>query len=95
MSNMGLMGKKDGTSKPKDGTINAKDIVKNPDIISLIPGKYVIISDRSDFGNLTKAINIMAKANWKCIARWITINASIFITETKRLPAITSKDRVF
>jgi hypothetical protein len=36
---MGLIGKKDGTSKPTNGTINARDIVRNPDIISLIPGK--------------------------------------------------------
>jgi hypothetical protein len=75
---MGLMGKKDGTSKLKDGTINARDIVRNPDIISLIPGKYVIISDRSDFGNLTKAINIMAKANWKCI-NMSTMSAGIYM----------------
>jgi hypothetical protein len=75
---MGLMGKKDGTSKPKNGTINARDIVKNPDIISLIPGKYVIISDRSDFGNLTRAINIMAKANWKCI-NMSTMSAGIYM----------------
>ena len=61
---MGLFGgKKDWT-----GHLDAKDIVDNPAKVESISGKYVLIKDRPRYDQLTKAINIMAEAGWKCIS---------------------------
>lgn len=49
----------------KGESILAKDIVNDPDLIDLIPGKYVIVWDNG-FNNLNKSLNMMAEKGWRC-----------------------------
>ena len=46
--------------------LKASDIIKDPEIIDKIEGRYQIIKDISPT-NLNQAINIMARKGWKCV----------------------------
>ena len=52
--------------------ILAPEIVRNPEIIDEIRGKYQILYDQTlanfQFDNLNKAICIMAEKGWKCVS---------------------------
>jgi len=52
--------------------ILASSVIKKPEIVDEIKGKYQILYDQSlaniKFNNMNKAICIMAEKDWKCIS---------------------------
>lgn len=70
---MGLFGNKDTEDeKPKDIPILALSIVKHPDWIAKIPGKYTILYQNTVGPiavpvEMIQAINLMAEAGWRCV----------------------------
>lgn len=50
--------------------VYAKEIIKHPEILDEIEGRYLIVLDVSISGrldNLEEAINIMAEKGWRCV----------------------------
>jgi hypothetical protein len=90
---MGLFGKKDtkepNEEKPKDGSITAIDIVKKPELIAKISGKYTILTAVGVVSltnyvsdDIVKAINLMAEAGWRCVN--ITAQGSFMVALMER-----------
>jgi len=67
---MGILGeRKSKQEQAEEGkALEAKDIVKDPDLIDRIPDRYVIIRDDIHFDTLNKSINMMAKKGWQCVS---------------------------
>jgi hypothetical protein len=68
---VGLFGKKDETLGEVDECITANQIVSNPELINSIKRKYVLVYNVSatdvKFNDLSKAINLMAEKDWRCL----------------------------
>jgi len=66
---MKLFGKKD--EGEDEEFIAAPMIVKNPEKISEISGKYAVLYNQTmrnfEFNDLIRAINRMAENNWRCV----------------------------
>jgi len=58
--------------------LDAKDIVKKPEVIDEIKGNYEIISDSTQTGtlnNMNQAINLMSQKGWRCVGMPIAAQA--------------------